>query len=81
LAIVIFAPQMRQLLDGLEQVEVQARNYRALLRELSLRYPALDQPLFDRFVVAIDGELIHSPLLETLEPDSEVVFVQRIAAG
>jgi hypothetical protein len=31
--------------------------------------------------VAIDGVLVHTPLLETFEPDSELVFIPKITGG
>ncbi|MFT5335617.1 MAG: hypothetical protein ACI9GB_003536, partial [Halioglobus sp.] len=31
--------------------------------------------------IAIDGVMIHSPLLETFGPNSELVFIPKIAGG
>ena len=77
----ILSPEMRPLADGTEQLNLEATSYRELVRRLRERFPALTQSVFDRTSVAIDGELIPSPLLEAIGPDSEVVFVTRIAGG
>lgn len=81
MAIVIFTAEMRALTEGVEQAEIAAENYRAMLRELSASYPALNEAVFARCQIAIDGVMIHAPLLEVFTAESELVFVPKIAAG
>ena len=81
MATIVFAAEMRQLAGGLDEFSIEAASYRAALRELTREFPRLDEAVFKKFAVAIDGVLIQSPLLEALEPDSELVFIPKIAAG
>ena len=81
MATVIFIGGLRQLTGGTEEVHIEAANYRAAIRELQLRFPALTDSVLEKFGVAIDGAIIHSPLLETLDHDSELIFIPKIAGG
>ncbi len=81
MALVIFAPEMLACTGMQPQLEVEAHNYRAALREIQSHFPDLDDALLARFAVAIDDTVINSPLLERLEPDSEMIFIPRIAGG
>lgn len=78
---VLFAPDMRIASGGIESAEIEADNYRQAVRELKRLYPGLTDEVFEKCSVAIDGLMITSPLLEALEPDSELVFVPRITGG
>lgn len=78
---VILGGELRRYTGSVEEVEVQASNYRAARRELQQLFPLLDDTVLDKFSVAIDGVLIQTPFLETLEPDSELVFIPKIAGG
>ncbi|MBT4521469.1 MAG: MoaD/ThiS family protein [Halieaceae bacterium] len=81
MASVVFASDMRQHTGGCGQTRVNATGYRAALRELSEAFPQLSDAVFEKYSIAIDGVIILSPLLETFEPDSELVFIPRIAGG
>jgi molybdopterin converting factor small subunit len=81
MATVIFTSGLRQLAGGTAEVHIKATNYRAAIRELRLQFPVLTDSVLEKFSVAIDGVMIHSPLLETFEPDSELVFIPKIAGG
>lgn len=80
MAQVIFAAEMRSL-TGVEDVQIQATSYRAALRQLKEKFPQLTDDVFDKFAVAIDNIMIQSPLLETFQAQSELVFVPKIPAG
>ncbi|MDB3856354.1 hypothetical protein N9284_02565 [Halieaceae bacterium] len=80
MAKVIFAAEMR-LLTGVEDTQIQATSYRAALRELKQKFPQLSDQSFDKFAVAIDNIMIQSPMLETFQEQSELVFVPKIPAG
>lgn len=81
MAHVAFIGDLRQHTGGCEETEIQATSYRAALRELQQTYPGLTDAVLEKFSVAIDGEMITSPLLETFAADSELVFFPRIAGG
>ncbi len=81
MATVIFTGDLRLHTSGCEEAEVQATNYRGAVRELQAEFPGLTGAVMDKFSVSIDGVLIQSPLLETFEPDSELVFIPKIAGG
>jgi molybdopterin synthase sulfur carrier subunit len=66
---------------GAEQVDIDARDVRQLIRALDERFPGLGVKLGDGVAIAIDGEIINDPLLEPIEPDSEVHFLPPISGG
>ncbi len=78
---VVFGPGMRDRLGGLEETGIEATSYRGAVRELREQFPQLTDDLFEKCSVAIDGVLIQSPLLETFEPDSELLFIPKIVGG
>ena len=61
--------------------EIQGENIRALLAALDARFPGLAAELKGRVAVAIDGEIFNDPMLEAVEPDSEVHFLPRVGGG
>jgi len=63
------------------ECEVEAGNYRELIAAITSRYPALDRAELLQMAVAIDGEIIHEPLLELVDSDSEIHFFHFIAGG
>jgi molybdopterin converting factor small subunit len=81
MARVIFGSDLLPQTGGQGEVEVAARNYRDLLLELQRRFPQLGDDTLEKLAIAIDGVIIHEPLLQTFSADSELVFVPRIAAG
>lgn len=81
MARVIFGSDLLSQTGGLGEVEVTARSYRDLLLELQRLFPALADGTLEKLAIAIDGVIIHEPLLQTFGEHSELVFVPRIAAG
>lgn len=80
MATVLFHGELRRL-TGTERVEVNARNYRALVAELVERFEPVTDALLQRHALAIDGRVIAEPLVQTFETGSELVFVAKIAGG
>ena len=78
---VILGGELRHYTGAVEEVSIEALNYRAARRELQKLFPRLQDAVLDKFAVAIDGVMVQTPLLETLQPDSELVFIPRIAGG
>ncbi|MEX0619202.1 MAG: MoaD/ThiS family protein [Pseudohongiellaceae bacterium] len=66
---------------GTVKIQVAASSIRELLRELDSRYPGLGARLRLGVAVAIDGEIYSDPLLQALNPDSEVHFIPPIEGG
>ena len=81
MATVYFPAELRGLVGGQEQLEVSAVRARDLLRRLYADYPDLEEPISARMALVIDGVVVNQPLLEELEPDSQVHLIQRIASG
>lgn len=81
MAKVVFSSDLQRYTEGAGEVEVAAANYRELVAELDRRFPALDREIIGKHAVAIDGVVIQTPLLETFNKDSELVFVARIGGG
>lgn len=80
MAIVIFSSELQRL-TGEERTTVPAKTYRDLVDQLTKKYPGLDREELMGMAVAIDGEIIHDPLLESVRPNSEVHFLYRISGG
>ena len=66
---------------GIAEVEVEARDVRGLFRALEHRFPELEGRLREGVAVSIDGEIVHEPLLEPIEPQSEIHFLPSISGG
>lgn len=81
MAKVTFPSDLQRFTGGAVEVEVSARNYRDLVAELCDRFPALTEEALSKQAIAIDGIIIHSPLLESFHSDSELVLFARIAGG
>ena len=81
MATVVIPRALRARAGGAERLEVDAPDVRRLLAELDRRFPGLGEALARDAAVAIDGEIHPDPLLEVLEPESEVHFLPRVAGG
>ena len=80
MATVIFSSELQRF-TGEEKTSVSSTNYRDLLAELLNKYHRLPEDELQKMAVAIDGEIIHDPFLETVKPESEVHFLFRISGG
>ena len=78
---VTFPPDMQRFTDGASEVQVSALRFPDLVEELCSRFPALTEETIRKQAMAIDGMIIHEPLLESFQADSELVFFARIAGG
>lgn len=81
MAQVIFGSDLQQYTGGVREVEISATDYRALVAELCDRFPALTPDRVQKYAIGLDGVVIQKPFLEKLKPDSEIVFMARIAGG
>ncbi len=71
----------KQFTGGVTEVDAEGGNVRALIEDLGNRYPGLGRVLSEQMAVAIDGEIIQDPLLETVDENSEVYFLMQISGG
>jgi molybdopterin converting factor small subunit len=78
---VVLSSRLARFAGGVEQVDVDARNVRQLIDALDERFPGLGEKLRSGSAIAIDGEIINEPLLEAIEPDSEIHFLPPISGG
>ena len=81
MADVVIPARLRHLAGGSERVRVDASNVRRLFAALDERFPGLGEAVREIGAVAIDGEIVNDPLLEPVEPDSEVHFLPRVSGG
>jgi molybdopterin converting factor small subunit len=80
MATVIFSSELQRF-TGEEKTTVSALTYRDLVDEITDRYRGLSRDEIKKMAVAIDGEIIHDPFLETVGQGSEVHFLYRISGG
>ncbi|MEX0941804.1 MAG: MoaD/ThiS family protein [Pseudomonadales bacterium] len=80
MATVIFSSELQRL-TGEEKTIVDAGTYRELVDKITTRYKDLERDEIMKMAVAIDGEIIHDPLLESVGDNSEVHFLYRISGG
>ena len=78
---VIMPSDIQRYTGGRAEVEVAASNYRELIAELCSCFPGLTEEVIRKQAIAIDGIIIHSPLLESFRADSELVLLAKIAGG
>lgn len=77
----MFSRALQRYAGGAERVEVRPGAVRDVIRELIERFPELEPQLSGRIAVSIDGEIINDPLLEAVEPGSELHFLAPISGG
>ena len=78
---VVLTGNLRQVVDGEKEIEVEAGTIRQLFRALGERYPALKPHLDSGPAVAINGEIYQDAWLEPIPPDAEVHIMPQIAGG
>ena len=66
---------------GVKEFDIEAKDVRAVIRELDERFPGLGEVLREETMVAIDGELFESALFQPLPDGSEVYFLPKLEAG
>ncbi|MEM7219375.1 MAG: MoaD/ThiS family protein [Pseudomonadota bacterium] len=80
LANITLPDQLAHVAGGARELTLDVEDYRDLINALEKRFPGMRDAAAD-FGVAIDGQIYQDPLLEEIEPDSEVFFVPRIEGG
>ena len=69
------------MVDGQDEVEVEASTVGEVLRGLSLKYPELEAYIDAGVSVAVDGKIIASDLTESVAEDSEICLMQKLRGG
>lgn len=78
---VVLWASLRRFADDRQSVEIDAATVGGVLKGLVEAYPGL-KPHIDRGVsVSVDGRIIAAGLNEPVEPQSEVVLLQRLKGG
>ncbi len=80
MAIIFFSGELVDL-AGEEQTHSDALIFREIVQDLVRRYENLNEALLLDMAIAIDGEIIHTPLLESVGTESELHFLHRISGG
>ena len=81
MARVVLPRSLAEWTAGAQQIDVEGADVRAVIAALDQRYPGIAQQIEGRMAVAIDGEIVGDPLLEPVDPDSDVHFLPRIGGG
>ena len=69
------------LTGGVTEFEVEATNFRRLIRELDARYPGLGSQVEESMAVAVDGEIYQDSYHVELKQGSEIVLIPKIGGG
>ena len=80
MAIIFFSGELQEL-AGEEHTRSEALIFKDIVQDLVERYANLNEALLIDMAIAIDGEIIHTPLLESVGIDSELHFLHRISGG
>ena len=78
---VILGSNLKNITNGLDELEVEATSVKSLIAEMDRRYPGIADALESGFALAIDGEVIANPGYEKLAEVSEVRFLSPMRGG
>ena len=78
---VVLTGNLRRLVGGASEIELEAGTIGQLFRALGARYPGIAPHLEEGVAVAIDGEIFQDALFEPIPPDAEVHLMPQIAGG
>ena len=84
----IFIPaQLRELTAGVEQLEMDVHNVRAVINQLEQRFPGIRDRLCQQdqispsLQISIDSVITSRGMIAKIQPNSEVHFIPAIAGG
>ena len=80
MARVVFPDHLRQHTKGTEEINVECKSFRSLVRKLDAEFPGIEEVLM-KTAVAIDGQIYQDAWFEPIQPNSEVFFMHRIEGG
>ena len=74
-------PGLRRFTDGVDKVEVDAKNVGEVLEGLVQKFPELEDIIEAGVSVAVDGKIIASSLTNPVHSNSEVFLIQQLKGG
>ena len=84
----IFIPaQLRELTAGVEQLEMDVHNVRAVINQLEQRFPGIRNRLCQQdqispsLQISIDSVITSRGMIAKIQPNSEVHFIPAIVGG
>ena len=80
MATVFFSSELQRF-TGLENHVTTKSSYREVINELLECYPRLAESGITEMAIAIDGEIVHEPLLENIPESSDIHFFPFISGG
>ena len=78
---VFLGSNLKNLTNGVEELEVEATSVKSLIADLEIQFPGIAEALDSGFALAIDGEVIANPGYEKLKEVSEVRFLSPLKGG
>jgi sulfur-carrier protein len=66
---------------GRTELDVGARTFRQLVRELDERFPGLGKQVEEGMAIAIDGVIYQDAYAAALNEESEIYLIPKIAGG
>ena len=75
------AASLRDLTDGVAEVELEATTVRRLIKQLDERFPGLGERLSEGTSVSINGEIIPDALYEDIPEGAEIHFLPTLSGG
>jgi molybdopterin synthase sulfur carrier subunit len=72
---------LRDAVDGLASVDIEASTIRELITRMIDRYPKLESHMDEGIAVAINGTIYRDSWQTPIPEDSEVDLLPRIAGG
>ncbi len=80
--VVVFAgAELSRLAGGATSLEVTARSFRQLVRELDARFPGLGSRVEEGMAVAVDGVIYQDAYAAPLPEGAEIVLIPKIGGG
>jgi len=78
---VVLTGNLRRLVGGAREIEIEAGTIGQLFRALGARYPGIGPHLEQGVAVASDGEISQDALLGPIPPGAEVHLMPQIGGG
>ena len=72
---------LRSLVDGKDEVEVEASTVGDVLQGLILKYPELEAYIDAGVSVSVDDKIIASDLTKSVTEKSEIYLMQKLRGG
>lgn len=87
MATVFIPAQLRELSGGIQSVELEAKNIRAVVQQLDAMFPGFkdrictDGNISPSLQVSIDSVITSRGMIAKIQPHSEVHFIPAIGGG